>query len=52
MTRMARKTRKIRQCIACGGLAVRPVRCPKCGAWVCSEHLGRHAETHYVMVAI
>ena len=50
--KMVLVARKERQCAFCGQPAFKPVRCPKCGAWVCSEHLGAHMKSHYVKLVI
>ena len=50
--RMVLKARKDRQCAFCGLPALKPVRCPKCGVWVCSEHLGAHMRIHYVKLTV
>ena len=50
--RMVLKARKDRQCAFCGMPALKPVRCPKCGVWVCSEHLGAHMRIHYVKLTV
>ena len=50
--KMVLKARKERQCAFCGQPAIKPVKCPKCGAWVCSDHLKAHMESHYVKLTI
>ena len=50
--KMVLKAKRERQCAVCGLPALKPVRCPKCGAWVCSEHLKAHMENHYVKLAV
>ena len=50
--KMVLKARKERQCAFCGKAVIKPVKCPKCGAWVCSDHLRAHMESHYVKLTI